>query len=648
MSEASLGMLLPTLFGLTMTHSDTLLVARPKPIRLESLLGYCLRLGDANGFMDLKWLHQVVIKCGGAQRSALNNLTQLTAHAPDLLELLTGPAPTELGRHQDWRLGLKITFWSHGHRRWCPQCLEEHGFWKTEWLLSLQVACPAHQRLLQETCPECGQLVSWHYGSLFRCACGGDLRQVSLVPADERLLSIAAHISRAFQELVWREKSESYSKYKPHPLLASLHLAELCDLLWVFGAYALHRPVVKQQKIPNHGQIGVVQPFIVMAMHVLDDWPNNFHRLLDDYTKPVAGQTASLRLYLQEMHQALNHLLVHPELQFLRHEFEQHVHTRWQDKLVLQSDLRKDHPVMSGVEAARRLKLSARALHKLVNNGEIKGRKIVSPQGKSIWMVEQASVELFAKNMRWPLTLREVEPLLRITPNRIRLLAENDLLKAIPRSSDRAAWLFKFDDVTAFLGHLNHGNVGVMPENASLISVWDVTSHWMRGDQQFLAVIQALFDGALRVLGRTPAETGIRALLVSRHQFTQWYHQYRLAHGFYTVPEVAKQIKMDVNILYQLIGKGLVQASLQRHAYGKKMLLSIFVGELGRIDASYVWGKKLGKILGMSEHAAAKALLRKGIRPICGPTIDGVACYIFRCADVLAFFAEGHSFNQAG
>ncbi|WP_159875957.1 TniQ family protein [Aquitalea denitrificans] len=629
-----------------MTRTPTLLVARPKPIRLESFLGYCLRLGEANGFLDLKWLRPMVAKYGNPLHPAIGNLTLLTGHAADLLSLLNGPAPAALGQSSDWRLGLKITYWNHGHRRWCPQCLEENGYWKSEWLLSLQVACPTHQRLLHEACPACRHHVSYLHGSLYCCPCGADLRQALPVPANTRQLSIAAHLSRAFQRVVLRGKREHHAEYHPHPLLAPLHLAQLCDLLWVFGAYALHRPGVKPQKIANHGQIAVIQPFIAMAMHILEGWPNNFHRLLEEYTKPTAGQTASLRIYLQEIHQALSRLLVHPELQFLRHEFEQHVHTRWQDKLILKDELRKGHPIMSGAEAAQRLKLPVRALHKLVEQGEIKGCKVVSAQGKTSWMVERASVELFAQNEHDLLTMKDVESLLRITPNRIRLLAENHLLEAAPRPSDRAPWLFKHSDVNAFLERLNHSNLSITPESTSLISVWEITKRWMQGREAFLAVIRALIDGDLQVESRTPAETGIRALLVSREQFRDWHQQYRLSRGFFTVPEAAKHLKMDLNLLYQLISKELVQASPQQYGYEKKMLMGIFAEELERIDSSYVWGKKLGALLGLSEHSAAKALLHQGIRPICGPTIDNVGCYLFRCSDVLAAFAEAHAFNR--
>lgn len=614
-----------------------MLVLRPKPIKDESILGYCLRLGHANGFSDMKWL-ATMLPQADPSLSGLENLALLTGHEPAVLGQLTGPAPRALGPIPDWRLGLKVTYWNYGHRRWCPQCLQQLCIWKTEWMLALQVACPSHKVLLQEHCPSCGTLVSWHRGSLFHCPCGADLRQSPSVPATPQLLGLASQLSAAFHLSTGQSNMPQTRATGAFPLLAPLHLPQLCDLLWLFGAYALHRPGIKPQKIPNHGQMGVILPFLSMAMHVLNDWPHHFHQLLDEYTHPVAGQTASLRIYLRQLHQALAKLLVHPDLQFLRQEFECYVHSRWQDKLILQPELRDAHPIMSGAEAAKALHMPARALHRLIAAGELKGCQTIGAHGKATWLVERASVELFSRQKHGLLTLTQVESLLRITPKRIRLLADNGLLKAVRKATGGAVnsrhWLFKHADVNTFLERLNHGNVSSTPECAQLISFWEITKRWMQGDEAFLEVIWALYTEELPVIGRSPAERGLRALLVSREAFRQWHKRYRLSRGFYTIPEGANHIGMDKNLLYHLVGTGLVSAHQEQYGYGNKKVLGIRLDELERFTRDYVWGKKLGDKLELSAHAAAKSLLHRGISPVCGPTLDGAAGYVFRRSDI--------------
>lgn len=505
-------------------------------------------------------------------------------------------------------------------------------------MVALQIACPSHKVLLQEHCPGCGTLVPWHRGTLFHCPCGADLRRSPIVLATPQLLGLASQLSAAFHLATRQSNMPQTRATGAFPLLAPLHLPQLCDLLWLFGAYALHHPGIKPQKIPNHGQMSVILPFLSMAMHILNDWPHHFHQLLDEYTHPVVGQTASLRVYLRQLHQALAKLLVHPDLQFLRQEFECYVHTRWQDKLILQPELRDAHPIMNGTEAAKALKMSVRALHRLIAAGELKGCQTIGAHGKATWLVERASVELFSRQKHGLLTLTQVESLLRVTPKRIRLLTKHGLLKAVRKATDGAVnsrhWLFKHADVNSFLEQLNHGNVSATPECAQLVSFWEITKRWMQGDEAFLAVVRALITGDLLVIGRTPANTGLRALLVSRESFRQWHHNYRLLRGFFTIPEAANRIGMCKNLLYRLVEMELIVATQERYGYENKLILGIREDELNRFTREYIWGRQLSQTLGVSEHSAGRTMLTKGIRPVCAPSQGVHSGYVFYRSDV--------------
>jgi len=383
----------------------------------------------------------------------------------------------------------------------------------------------------------------------------------------------------------------------------------------------------------------VTVPYLSMAMQVLDDWPHHFHQLLAEYTKPVAGQTASLRVYLRQLHLALSTLLIHPDLQFLREEFEHYVHSRWQNKLILQPALRDAHPIMSATEAAKTLNISVRTLHQLVTAGEVQGSQTISANGRIIWLVERASVQLFSQHKHGGLlTLKQVESLLRITPKRIRLLTECGLLVSVRKATDGPIntrhWLFKHSDVNTFLKQLNHGNVSTTPECAQLVSVWEITKRWMQGDEAFLDTIKALYSGDLPVVGRSPAEAGLRALLVSRDRFKEWHLLYRLSRGFYTIPEAARKIGIDRHLLYRLVQIGLITAEQKQYGCENKMILGIKEGEVERFTRDYIWGKSLSRALGSSDFMAVESLMRQGIIPAFRPTLDGTGGYVFRRSDI--------------
>ncbi|RBH38802.1 hypothetical protein C3F00_042920, partial [Pseudomonas sp. MWU13-2860] len=159
--------------------------------------------------------------------------------------------------------------------------------------------------------------------------------------------------------------------------------------------------------------------------------------------------------------------------------------------------------------------------------------------------------------------------------------------------------------INTFLKQLNHGLISPEPDNPELLSVWEITKRWMQGSEPFLAVIHALQNGSLEVIGRNPADHGLRALLVSRQQFTLWHKQYRRSRGFFTVREAATAIQMDVNLLYHLIGTGHAHASQQQYGYEKRMLLGLEAKELERLTNDYIWGERLAEQIVKPVHKAA-------------------------------------------
>lgn len=74
----------------------------------------------------------------------------------------------------------------------CPQCLKEHGtYFKKQWRLSWNVACPKHKSVLHLRCPKCHtafspHLVNYLDTDIGKCQkCGWDLRQIVSEKADD-------------------------------------------------------------------------------------------------------------------------------------------------------------------------------------------------------------------------------------------------------------------------------------------------------------------------------------------------------------------------------------------------------------------------------------------------------------------------------
>lgn len=60
----------------------------------------------------------------------------------------------------------------HTRPQLCPVCMQEKGYAKALWDLSLATACTVHDVQLIDRCPSCARPVSWRRPSLFFCRCG--------------------------------------------------------------------------------------------------------------------------------------------------------------------------------------------------------------------------------------------------------------------------------------------------------------------------------------------------------------------------------------------------------------------------------------------------------------------------------------------
>lgn len=608
------------------------LLVRPLPKLGESTLGYCLRLGNSNGHAGLAWLRALAKKIRIANwGTGKSLLEQVTGHTAVTLATLYGPSPAFLRNRHNWHQGLKTTYWNASHRRWCPDCLAAEGFWKAEWTLALQVACSAHSRMLLDTCPACSQLIPWDKGSLFHCKCGYDLRSSPRAPTDENLRTVAALLSKAFAESI-SPGSLADQSIEGWPLLSQLHLPQLCELLWFFGAYTFHRAATKPQKIPGHGQLKVVLPFLRMAIHILQDWPWSFQKFLIEYTKPANGESASLKFYLGDMYLALLRLLRHPDLHFLHEEFERFAHEKWQETLVRGEIFEQAHPLMSGANAASHLGISLRQLEKLIVDGTICGRKVTSPHHRNQIMVERASVELFQKSSGSLLTLREAANLLRITIVRLRLLIKHNLLQPITvelsNGFERHMHLSQ-KAVYALLASLNQGQNAPCASCDSMISVYKIWKWWLRGDDAFIALIRALRSGELKAIGRDPAEYGIRAILIERIQFKLWYFNYRASQNQKSIPEAARALHIDEDLLYLLAKLKLIKSKPHSCDTAGRAVLGIDNFEIEQFHQRYIWGQELAKLAGKPYQTAGRHLMEAGLKPICRPEYGKAGIYLF-------------------
>ena len=371
------------------------LLITPKPEKDEGFISYLLRLTEANGYdtpswilslsgidyMELQWKFTFVFSCS----EGFKKFAKLTGNAlSDLIGLLYLPSPSPKNIMCDGNYNFYGAFFNRSIiRPHCPKvcvkCLNESGYCRRIWDCSLVTVCPIHECLLIDTCPKCKRRLKAIRNRLGVCACGCDWSEL---PPDLRREHETV-VSRRIYQFCGLLPLDHHSKERLNPL-ESLALQEFvvaltfiagldCEMSWATG-----RPS-KSIKLRNED----LHTHITKAFQVFENWPHNFHQLLDERSKgnvcfnPRDGKLdTALKQEFGALFKRLYCDLRDPQFDFLRDAFAKYLNNRLKAQYedgdrVSSLPASDDAEYISVTEARRLLKLSHDSILDLVKTGEI-------------------------------------------------------------------------------------------------------------------------------------------------------------------------------------------------------------------------------------------------------------------------------------
>lgn len=615
-----------------------------------------MRLGAANDFQSLTW-QQIYRRYLGIPPQSFEDFLELaTGHGRGTQQYLYGPSCSDLPIQPHKRLGIKTTYWSLDHRRWCPDCLRENGYWKAEWLITLQVACPHHRCLLHEVCPACGHSVGWYSGGLTHCRCGQALTVGTLTPIPDGLLSISQLVSDKLIDAT----GVVVGPNPPPPvddglihLLSDVQLPRYLDLLWAIGCYGHYRALKKSLKVNGHHRLAIALPVLESAAQMLTQWPQAFHAFMLDSCDRT--QTHALHLYrfagphLLSLNRALNH----PELHFVRHEFERFVSEHWKgiiaDRHRFADEVTAEHPTMLAKEAMAILGISRKKLITLVNTGHIQGWHQQSNGTLRFLVIDRQSVLRFQRGSAGKLfTLSEAAEYLGTPLPRVRLFVEAGLLAAVYKpkgTNDRHLhWAFEKAELDKLLGGLDV-QIHATPECDSVISLEKISRARSKDGADLVSILRAIQAGELDCTTRDPRHPGIRGLLLDKQQFETWFTERLQAKQFFTMTPAARYLGLKEHVLYWLRDRGLLYGFVYPDGEMKPWLPK---AALDRLKARYVWGQSLEDMTGYGRKSASRALISRGVVPVTGPTVDGGTTYLFLRQDIESYLRGKRDHSPTG
>lgn len=204
----------------------------------ESLMGFVLRMANANEVQGIHWLYQELGRdklnhfkfedCFAIARTFGIPL----AHIEQTMwrrRFVDGTSVNSLG-------SIKITkpYLIRPLRpQICGQCLHEYGYCRLTWDFQFVCACEEHHCPLIDCCPQCLRYLQWMRPLLLTCNCGFSWRCIN--PEKQTPDSPTVRLASLF----WHKVRPNKSSFAPldsfEQILEELSVDAISKLIWIFG-----------------------------------------------------------------------------------------------------------------------------------------------------------------------------------------------------------------------------------------------------------------------------------------------------------------------------------------------------------------------------------------------------------------------------
>ena len=194
----------------------------------------------------------------------------------------------------------------------CSDCLRENPYCRKFWDLPVVTICPQHRSLLLDMCPSCRKQITWDRKSVSQCRCGYDWREIicpELPPEQRQAMSLLMRSCGV-------SENEQTAMGTPTTPFEQLGFGDLSRIMLCLARFvSVGEPWMDPLMMENR----LLHQALEQVVAILDDWPEKFHRICDQYPDDQYPDRYSSHLALH-----LDRLADRPSLAFLRIAMEEH------------------------------------------------------------------------------------------------------------------------------------------------------------------------------------------------------------------------------------------------------------------------------------------------------------------------------------
>ncbi|VVN20167.1 hypothetical protein PS645_04259 [Pseudomonas fluorescens] len=517
----------------------------------------------------------------------------------------------------------------------CPECLGQEGYIQQAWHHELFTACPTHQVLLIDQCPECDAPAELNRGAVSRCRCGYALSEACGRPADAANLFISSVL------LAEPSRPCVLSGLSDEPGVP----ADIDRFLIFLANLALSTPQRKNAAISFQRALEINQACFALA----EDLPNRFHAFVQNKVQ-AANQLKSSRFVhnLGPWYKELNATFASAAYSSVRATvcsvmLEQADAPINRKMKYIAAELLGLKKTFTASEAARLLSSSPDRIVSLVKTGQLAG-EIMQGSAVEFCVVDRLAVEAQQLAAKGFVTGKELLSLLNISRRvRERLLASGVLNRVT--DSDKPLFAkgdYRVEDIQRLVDTLAEGCRHVA--SASSVGLDDISGKRFSG-QQMHELYRLIFGGQIKPVVR---DAGIQGLAAFRFDHDELLGHLRLEPSLpeLTITDLTKITRWKHETIKAWIDRGLLPARTELDEGKRRVLISVanLVTFLSRYVVAADAAERLGsKSIWLTKPLKSRGVLAQGAHA----TREGSQRGVLFSADALINVASGRTSDWA-
>jgi hypothetical protein len=601
------------------------LPVRLQPYRNEGPQGYLLRLSENNllSTNELKAIgiifeYDILLNQGILDKEAVD---------PDLHRYVANISKL-------WRTEARV--WNLQHARFCPHCLEEHGYWKVEWELNFYDVCHHHQVWLIDQCSSCGNKLYWNRAQLNRCNCGSILHAEQSKPCPANM----ADIAKAISVKIFQQEDNTLPV-----VLDKTNVEQTLRLIRYLGNYMSLAAGKNPLKMRQAGDLNHSWPVTSLAAEVIADWPNAFHQALTQLEKNnrAEGRPSLNEVFGQAYHYVFKALKEKP-YEELRHQFELWINAAWKGGIAkrnkrLTTTLMKEAAWVPATVACDFLGISHQRLDLLIREGTIEGETHISEKGRKFVMVRRDNLDQVKQHLFGLIDMTTAGKLLGLQKRRMRQMLTLIFTEAKKLgSSPGAPWAVSRQEVNKLIDITIGLEIVSIPDEGC-VSLGHVLRYWTWTNEDIAGLIFSVKSDEILPINILDSVPGIAAWNFKESELKNWKLKNQNGMGTWlTITQAAKLLGIKEQVAYELVSLGFLHSEVRPKQVKRGTRLRR--QSLTAFKEKYIFSTHIAETLSCSSRKVISHFASFDIHPVSGPMINGARQVLYKREEVISLIRK--------